>query len=416
MLKKTVRVLLYVLLIVTLTGAITAVLLFAGKERDSSGRDAETMVNAGEENEGPDGTDHGTGRDTVSEIAAEADSETLETEDNEKTGATENGESVSGTTEDSGVAESDVDTVLVFAGDVMLDGPAAANYDAKGITGVVSDDLLAELTGADIFMANHEFAMSSRGTAMEDKEYTYRCDPGYVKILQELGVDIVSLANNHTLDFGKEALSDTFTTLDRAGILYGGAGETKERAEEIQVIEKNGMKFGFVAGSRVIPVTDWNVENSQPGLFTVYDYSRLVEVVAEAEKECDFVTVYLHWGVERVEYPEEYEREMAKACIAAGADLIVGGHSHCLQGVEFIDGVPVFYALGDFIFVREASRSALVEVTVDSGGNASYRFLPTYTTGGTTYYMDETKTAETWRYMESISWGMTIDENGVIHQ
>ena len=249
---------------------------------------------------------------------------------------------------------------------------------------------------------------------MEDKEYTYRCNPSYVTILKELGVDIVSLANNHTLDFGKEALSDTFTTLDGAGILYAGAGESKERAEQVQVIEKGGKKFGFIAGSRVIPVTDWNVENAQPGLFTVYDYSRLVELVAQAKESCDFVTVYLHWGIERVEYPEEYERAMAKACIEAGADLIIGGHAHCIQGVEFIENVPVFYALGDFIFLRQTSHSAVVSVTVEADGTVSYRYLPTYTSGGVTQLLDEAGTQETYRYVEGISWGMTIGEDGTI--
>ena len=81
-------------------------------------------------------------------------------------------------------------------------------------------------------MVNNEFPFSNRGEPMEDKQFTFCCDPKYVKALNEMGLDIVSLANNHTLDYGRDALSDTFTTLDGAGILYAGAGETKERAYE----------------------------------------------------------------------------------------------------------------------------------------------------------------------------------------
>lgn len=398
--KKYIVVLLYVLLILTLAGGLTAVFFHLASKETS-----DKAVSTGS---------------TEIVKSTELSGDVAESGNTEKSGdAQGNGISTTESTETAGNAdgseeETEGAVTLMFAGDVMLDGVPSANYDAYSITGVVSQELLDELTGADILMVNNEFAWSDRGTAMEDKEYTYRCNPSYVTILKELGVDIVSLANNHTLDFGKEALSDTFMTLDGAGILYAGAGESKERAEQVQVIEKGGKKFGFIAGSRVIPVTDWNVENAQPGLFTVYDYSRLVELVAQAKESCDFVTVYLHWGIERVEYPEEYERAMAKACIEAGADLIIGGHAHCIQGVEFIENVPVFYALGDFIFLRQTSHSAVVSVTVEADGTVSYRYLPTYTSGGVTQLLDEAGTQETYRYVEGISWGMTIGEDGTI--
>ena len=86
---------------------------------------------------------------------------------------------------------------------------------------------------------------------MEDKQYTFRTDPSYAAALKEMGVDVVTLANNHILDYGREALSDTFTTLDGQGILYAGAGDSVERAQEVQVIEVNGKKYGFLAASRV---------------------------------------------------------------------------------------------------------------------------------------------------------------------
>ena len=134
---------------------------------------------------------------------------------------------------------------LIFAGDVLFANGFKSNYDAGGIEKVIEPQLLQELQDADIFMVNNEFPFSNRGEPMEDKQFTFCCDPKYVKALNEMGVDIVSLANNHTIDYGRDALSDTFTTLDGAGILYAGAGETKERAYELQVIEKNGKKFGF---------------------------------------------------------------------------------------------------------------------------------------------------------------------------
>lgn len=111
---------------------------------------------------------------------------------------------------------------------------------------MVAPELLEELQAADILMVNNEFPFSDRGTPMADKQFTFRCSPGYVKALNEMGVDVVSLANNHTLDYGRDALSDTFAALDGAGILYGGAGDSTERAKQVQVIEAHGKNTGLL--------------------------------------------------------------------------------------------------------------------------------------------------------------------------
>lgn len=186
---------------------------------------------------------------------------------------------------------------FLFTGDVLFANAFKAGYDADGIKGVVAPELLEELRAADILMVNNEFPFSDRGTPMADKQFTFRCSPGYVKALNEMGVDVVSLANNHTLDYGREALSDTFAALDGAGILYGGAGDSAERAKQVQVIEVHGKKYGFIAVSRVVPTADWKVENAVPGLFSCYDTTALVEVIKEAKETCDYVAVYPHWGV-----------------------------------------------------------------------------------------------------------------------
>lgn len=306
-------------------------------------------------------------------------------------------------TGDGGGEDTDGETTILFTGDVLFANAFKAGYDAKEIEGVIEKDLLAELNDADILMVNNEFPYSDRGVPMEDKQFTFRCSPSYVKALNEMGVDVVSLANNHTLDYGKEALSDTFATLDQAGILYGGAGESVERAEEVQVIEVNGKKYGFLAVSRVIPVASWKVENSAPGIFSCYDDTRLVELVAEAKKECDFLAVYPHWGVEYAAYPESYQTKIAERCIEAGADVIVGSHTHCLQGVSYIDGKPVFYSLGNFIFGQNIDRSAILKVTVDDAGNVSCQFLPVYAAGGVTYLAEGEQAEQICRYLDSIS-------------
>ena len=141
------------------------------------------------------------------------------------------------------------DFTMVFAGDVLFANSFQSCYEAGGIDAVVSKEILKTLTQADLTMVNEEFPFSVRGVPMEDKQYTFRADPVYVSALLEMGVDVVSLANNHILDYGGEALTDTFVTLDDAGIAYVGAGADKERAGEPFYAECGGRKFAFLAAS-----------------------------------------------------------------------------------------------------------------------------------------------------------------------
>lgn len=323
--------------------------------------------------------------------------------------------SESGTEEAVGAKQQE-DTTIIFTGDVLFANAFHAGYDAKGIEGVLSEELLAILQNADILMVNQEFPFSEQGTPMQDKQYTFRCEPSYVKALQEMGVDVVSLANNHVLDYGKSALKDTFKTLEEAGIPYGGAGETVDRAQEVQIIEVNGRKYGFLAASRVVPVAEWKVENSTPGVFSCYDDTRLVELVKEAREECDFLAVYPHWGVEYAEYPEEYQTAIAKNCIEAGADVVVGSHTHCLQGAEYIGDKPVFYSLGNFVFGQSIERSAVLEVTITYEGEVSYRYLPVYAEGGVTQLADGEKARQIYSYLEKLSSQTTVGKDGEVNR
>ena len=265
-------------------------------------------------------------------------------------------------------------------------------------------------------MVNNEFPFSDRGEPMADKQFTFRCSPSYVKALNEMGVDIVSLANNHTLDYGRVALSDTFLALDGAGILYGGAGDSTARAKEVQVVEVNGKRYGFIAVSRVVPSVDWKIENGTPGMFTCYDAAALIKVIKEAKQTCDFVTVFPHWGTEYSEQPNTVQRELAKQCMDAGADLIVGAHTHCLEGIQFMEGKPVFYSLGNFIFGQSIDRSAAVKVTVTADGAVSYALIPVYASDGQTKQMDDNAAQSLFTYMESISDNASVDTAGNIRE
>lgn len=308
------------------------------------------------------------------------------------------------------------DTVLVFTGDIMPSDGVLGNYKNSGIDGVVDKGFQSELKNADITMINNEFPFSERGTKAPDKQFTFRIPPKNVSLLTDLGVDIVTLANNHSLDFGDEALLDTFTTLDEAGILYSGAGDSEERSRELQIIERNGKTFGFLSASRVIPVTSWNVKNHTPGVFTTYDPTDLLADIKDAKEKCDFLTVYVHWGIERAEYPEDYQRTMGKQYIDAGADLVVGSHPHVLQGFEYYNGKPIIYSLGNFIFNSSIKSTAALKVTVNTENQTELQLIAGAADNYKTNRMDETQSQKLFQYLEEISYDVNVDENGLLKE
>lgn len=303
---------------------------------------------------------------------------------------------------------------LVFTGDVLLSDYVLNNYNSKGIAGVVSPDVLTELTQADLTVINNEFPFSTRGTKAPDKQFTFRVDPSYVSVLTDMGVDIAGIANNHVLDYGADALLDTFDTLDAAGIDYMGAGIDSERASRLITREIDGMTFGFLAASRVIPVVSWDVANASPGVFTTYDPTRLVAAIEQARSQCDYLTVMVHWGIERDAYPQEYQTQLARQYIDAGADLIIGAHPHVLQGIAYYDGKPICYSLGNFIFNQEIPQTAIVKVTVESGKAPVVQFLAASASGAYTFLCEADQKAQIYQYLEQLSDGITLDADGIL--
>lgn len=304
---------------------------------------------------------------------------------------------------------------LVFTGDVLLSDYVLNNYNSKGISGVVSDDLLSELQQADLTIINNEFPFSTRGSQAPDKQFTFRVDPSYVSVLTDMGVDIAGLANNHVLDYGSDALLDTFDTLDAAGIDYMGAGVDMDRASRLITREIDGMTFGFLAASRVIPVVSWDVANASPGVFTTYDPARLVAAIEAARSQCDYLTVMVHWGIERDAYPQEYQTQLARQYIDAGADLIIGAHPHVLQGIDYYQDKPVCYSLGNFIFNQEIPRTAIVKVTVEKDKEPTIQFLAASASGAYTSLSSSEEKASIYQYLEEISdHKISLDADGVL--
>lgn len=304
---------------------------------------------------------------------------------------------------------------LLFTGDVLLSDYVLNNYDSSGIEGILSPELLDELRNADITVINNEFPFSTRGIQAPDKQFTFRVDPKYVSILTDMGVDIAGIANNHVLDYGPDALQDTFDTLDAAGIEYMGAGNDLSRASALITKEAGGKTFGFLAASRVIPVVSWDVQNSSPGVFTTYDPTKLIAAIEAAKSSCDYLTVFVHWGIERDEYPQDYQVSMAKQYIDAGADLVIGSHPHVLQGITYYNDKPICYSLGNFIFNRDIPQTAAVKVTINGENEPEVRLLAATASNARTVLCEDAQKATIFDYVESISTGITIEKDGRIH-
>ena len=305
--------------------------------------------------------------------------------------------------------------ILLFSGDVLLSSHVLNAYDrGGGIQGVLDETYRKQIQEADFFMVNQEFPFSDRGTAAEDKQYTFRLPPDRILLFQEMGIDGVTLANNHALDFGQEALLDSCEILDRAGILHTGAGKDLDAARRPVIVERKGKRIAVIGATRVIPVADWAAGGQHPGMLAAYDMTALLEEIRAQKQENDAVIVCIHWGIERDEQPQDYQRTMGRQMIDAGADLVIGSHPHVLQGMEYYKGKPIAYSLGNFVFGSSIPRTALLQV-VWEGQNPVLRLIPgTSGAGYTRTVTKEGERQEFFRYMESISYGVSFEEDGTV--
>ncbi|MCI8517736.1 MAG: CapA family protein [Hungatella sp.] len=312
---------------------------------------------------------------------------------------------------------------LSFAGDISFaEGYAnMAYYHGSGddITRCIAPEVIARMDAADIMMVNNEFTYSTRGTPLSGKTFTFRAKPETVKNLSVLSADIVSLANNHVYDYGETALLDTMETLRQQGIPYVGAGKNLEEAKEIVYFQVEDQRIAYVSATQVERSYVFTKEatDTSPGVLRTYDPTAFVEVIREAEENSDFVVVYVHWGTEGVNQFEADQQKLGHAYIDAGADLVIGDHPHCLQGVEYYKGVPIFYSLGNFWFNSKTRDTGIVEADISPEGLVEFRFVPCLQSGcRTTLITDEARRQQVFRFLEGISANAVIDENGVIRE
>ena len=318
-------------------------------------------------------------------------------------------------------AKSEEEVTLCFTGDILLDDEYAIMATLRnrggGIENGISGELLEQMQDADILVVNNEFPYTNRGIPTEGKTYTFRADTDAVSYLKEMGADVAVIANNHVYDFGEQGLLDTLDTLDEAGICRIGAGRNLEEASAPIYFIVNDMKIALIAATQIErldnPDTRGATENTA-GVFRCWNPDKLCDVVTQAKENSDFVIVCIHWGTENESEPDWAQKDQAPKLAAAGADLIVGDHPHCLQGITYVQNTPVFYSLGNFWFNSKSVDTGLLKVTLNQNGIKSVQFLPAVQSDcsvSEAYGVDKERI---FSYLRTLSPEVQIDEAGYV--
>jgi len=259
---------------------------------------------------------------------------------------------------------------LAAAGDMMVDHIFPPNRSPF-------NRAFELISKADLFFVNLEIPLGTRGHPQE-KEITFRSKPSVVQILPRLGVDVVSIANNHMLDYGEESLIQTLETLNKLRIRHVGAGRNLSEAIKPAVMEKRGVRIAFLGLAATLPLgsaasetrpgtapvhvkTSYEIDptslQEQPGdppkirtAVDAHDEERICQNIRQARKLADHVVVGIHWGIAFTTQRAEYQQPLGRKMIEAGATLVVGHHPHVRQGLEHYKNGVILYSLGNFIF------------------------------------------------------------------
>ena len=241
------------------------------------------------------------------------------------------------------VAHAEPSVHIVWVGDVMLaDGPG--RLIKKG--GDPFKPFASILDQADLRVANLECVIAASGKAL-DKPWTFRANPKVLPLLKR-HVDVVSVANNHSGDFGRAAFAEMLGRLKATGLPYFGGGLNLREAHQPIIIERKGVKIALLGYDEFFPRA-FEATDTLPGVAWSED-AQVVYDIQQARLKADIVIPYMHWGQEHEPRANDRQRELARVMIDAGADAVVGTHPHVVQDTETYQGKPIIYSLGNFVF------------------------------------------------------------------
>ena len=255
---------------------------------------------------------------------------------------------------------------LAFGGDVHFANQLAPRL-AEPATALA--ELRPYLATADLAMVNLETAITTRGSE-QPKKFHFRAPPTALDAVAGAGVDVVTMANNHAVDYGPQGLEDTLAARDTSPLPVVGLGRDRADALRPAVLTARGVRVAFLGATQVPDWTlaTWSATASRPGVASAADPARLAAAVRQARTSADVVVVYLHWGTDYTGCPNSLQRRTAVALTEAGADVVVGTHAHRVQGAGWLGDSYVAYGLGNFVWWRRNSeldsRSGVLTLTL----------------------------------------------------
>ena len=269
---------------------------------------------------------------------------------------------------------------LAFAGDVnfagrtarLLADPATAFGPIAGV-----------LRSADFAAVNLETPITSGGTP-QPKTYHFRAPPAAFTALRDAGIDLVTMANNHVLDYGPAGLADTLAAARAARFPYVGIGTSAAAAWAPYVRTINGVRFAVVGVSQVAELaSSWAATPSRPGEANAIDMPRTLAAVWAARRLAPTVIVFMHWGTEGQACPDQAQLALAPKLTAAGASIIIGAHAHILQGSGWLGHTFIAYGLGNFLWWEHSYSTAtgVLELTIRPHAPLTVRFIPAVVSG-----------------------------------
>jgi len=277
---------------------------------------------------------------------------------------------------------------------------------------------LLYLSEPDLTAGNLEFPVTDRGVPVKGTPYVFKGSPDVLPSMRDAGFDVMSLANNHALDQGVEGMLDTMKHLDKTGISHMGAGNNDTEAFAPVIKEVRGIKVAYIGLSKVVPFGSWKADKNVPGLAETYDTRRATAAIAKAKEQADIVVVMVHWGKERVDQPEPYQKDFGRQYIDAGADLVIGSHPHVLQGFEKYKGKWIAYSLGNFIFSsypkETAGETGVLDALCTKSGDCEMTFHPMFTVHAQPTPLEADAAKALLDRLSSISFGAKFKEDGTL--
>ena len=272
---------------------------------------------------------------------------------------------------------------LIAVGDINLANPIARLMKQKG-RGYPFSVLKPILQKADIAFGNLECSVAAIGMPIE-KQFTFRAEPQILPVLRESGFDIVSLANNHAWDYGRDALLQTVQNVRKIGVNPVGAGINRAAAHRLVILRRNGMRIGFLAYLGLIPALIPE-SNTEPSL-AMGSVKTIERETRAAKSQVDILIVSLHAGEEGSQLITLRQRSFAHAAIDGGANLVIGHHPHVVQKSERYRKGQIFYSLGNFVF-SPAGRGtgALLDATLYPNGKITTTLRRLSLSGGRPHF------------------------------